>query len=225
MNFFSLFLVFILAGFSNSESAGKSNCWNIARLKYEGGGDWYASPSALPNLKNFAKKQFKIPFCSEDESVSLLSPNVFQFPILFMTGHGNVYWKLEERQVLKEYLTHGGMLWVDDNYGLNKSFREQLKLLFPKHSLSELSWSHSIFNSYFKFPKGLPKIHKHDGKRPQLFGMEIDQKIAVLYVYEADLTNGWENQDVYNHPMEKRNQALKMGANIIQWYLQGQSVQ
>jgi len=206
-------------------TSGAEKCWSLARLKYSGGGDWYADPTSLPNLINRIRKDINANICKEEKIVSLLDAELYNYPILYMTGHGNVTFSEEEKKILREYLYHGGLLFADDNYGMDSSFRREVKTLFKNASLFELSTAHPVFSSLYLFPDGLPKIHKHDGKKSRMFGINILERTVILYSYESDLGDGWENPDVHNVPPSLREQALQMGVNVIGWYLQGQRSQ
>ncbi|NOZ33774.1 MAG: DUF4159 domain-containing protein [Chlorobi bacterium] len=191
--------------------------YQIARLKYNGGGDWYANPTSLPNLIKFCNKNLHTSINKEPATVEVGSPEIFNYPFLHMTGHGNVIFSVEEQKNLRTYLLGGGFLHIDDNYGMDKYIRREIKKLFPGRQLVELPYSHPIFHQKYDFPNGLPKIHKHNGKRPQAFGIFFDNRLVLLYTYECDLGNGWEDTEVYHDPVEKHLQALKAGANIIQY--------
>ena len=204
-----------------TESPASKDCWSLARLKYGGGGDWYAGPSMLVNLSKRLRSDLGLPVCAEEHVVGLLDGNLYAHPVLFMTGHGNVAFSEEERRVLREYLLRGGLLFADDNYGLDSSFRREMKALFPNHSLSAMGNGHPVFSSFHRFPSGLPKVHQHDGKRATAYGIAVDGRTVVFYSYESDLGNGWEDPDVHKDPAEVREQALRMGVNVIAWYLQG----
>lgn len=187
----------------------------IALLKYKGGGDWYANPTSLPNLIRFCNTNLKMNLAEEPATVDPGSRDIFNYPFVHMTGHGNVVFTPVEVQNLREYLLSGGFLHVDDNYGLEKAFRREIKKVFPDDELVELPWDHAIFAQKYKFKEGLPKIHEHDNKRPQAFGIVKDGRLVVLFTYEADLGDGWEDSDVHKDPEEKHIDALKMGANIV----------
>jgi len=205
------------------DPAGK--CWAVARLKYGGGGDWYAGPTMLVNLSKRLKSDLGLPACSDERQVGLLDGNLYDYPILFMTGHGNVAFTEEERKVLREYLLRGGLLFADDNYGLDTSFRREMKILFPNHPLTALDNRHPVFSSHWKFPQGLPKIHEHDGKRATAYVVAVEGRAVVFYSHESDLGNGWEDHEVYNDPIELHEAALRMGVNVVAWFLQGAPVQ
>ncbi len=187
----------------------------IAKLKYNGGGDWYANKTSLPNLISFCRKNLNINLAPEEEIVEVGSPELFSYPFVHMTGHGNVVFSEAEAKNLRNYLIAGGFLHIDDNYGLDKFIRIELKKVFPELELVELPYSHPIYHQKYKFPKGLPKVHEHDGKPPQGFGLIYQGRLVCFYTYECDLGNGWEDQVIYNDPEEVRQEALKMGANII----------
>lgn len=220
-----LFSLLTLAPGAPSPSPSKSSapCWALARLKYGGGGDWYSGPSMLVNLSRRLRADLQVPACAEERSVALLDGNLYDFPILFMTGHGNVAFSEEERKALREYLLRGGLLFADDNYGLDTAFRREMKALFPNHPLALMPNTHPVFSSFYRFPSGLPKIHQHDGKRASAYGVVVDGRTVVFYSHESDLGNGWEDPDVHKDPPELREAALRMGVNVVAWYLQGAS--
>ncbi|MBY0434487.1 MAG: DUF4159 domain-containing protein [Cyclobacteriaceae bacterium] len=187
----------------------------IAKLKYGGGGDWYANKTALPNLIKFCNTQLSMNLSADDEAVEVGSRDLFSYPYVYMTGHGNVVFSTEEAQNLRNYLIAGGFLHIDDNYGLDKFVRLELKKVFPELELIELPFTHPIYHQKFKFPKGLPKIHEHDGKPAQGFGLIYEGRLVAFYSFECDLGNGWEDARIHNDPEAKRQEALQMGANII----------
>lgn len=187
----------------------------IALLKYKGGGDWYANPSSLTNLIDFCNKNLGTNIYPEYATVDISSNEIFNYPFLHMTGHGNVFFTKEDIENLRKYLSAGGFLHIDDNYGMDKYIRRELKKLFPHQKLVELPFSHPIYHQKYDFPEGLPKIHQHDGKPPQGFGIFYEGRLVIFYSYETDLGDGWEDPEVHNDPEYKRIQALKMGANII----------
>jgi len=189
----------------------------IAILKYNGGGDWYANPTALPNLITFCNSNINTTINNKPKTVEVGSVALFQYPFVHMTGHGNVYFSNEEAQKLRNYLNSGGFLHIDDNYGMDTYVRKELQKVFPNQELIELPAKHPIFSSVYRFPKGLPKIHEHDGKRPQAFGYFHDGRLVCLYTTESDLGDGWENQEIHNDAPEIRLKALQMGANIIKY--------
>tara|TARA_B100000029_G_scaffold505772_1_gene587086 strand:+ start:2562 stop:3167 length:606 start_codon:yes stop_codon:yes gene_type:complete len=192
--------------------------FTIARIHYSGGGDWYADPSSLSNLLKFLNKNISIPI-KKEEIVSIGDDLFYKNNYFYITGHGNIKLDKEEIVELREHLLNGAFLHVDDNYGLDKSFRKIIKEVFPDKELIELPINHEIFNIHYTFKNGLPKIHQHDNKRPQAFGIFDKEKLIVLYTYECDLGDGWEDANVHKVPEHKRESALKMGTNIILYYL------
>lgn len=192
-------------------------CQQIGLLKYSGGGDWYANPTSLPNLIKYCNQTIKTKIASKPRTVEPSSPDVFAYPMLHMTGHGNVVFSASDQENLKNYLLSGGFLHIDDNYGMNQYIRAEIKKLFPKNELIEIPATHQIFQKPNNFPAGLPKIHEHDGKRPQAFGIFIENRLVLLYTYETDLGDGWEDAEVNNDPFAVREKALKMGANIVNY--------
>ena len=189
----------------------------IAILKYGGGGDWYSNPTALPNLIQFCNNNIGTKINPEPETVEAGNVSIFKYPFLHMTGHGNVFFTDEEVQNLRTYLLSGGFLHIDDNYGMEPYLRRELKKVFPDKPLEELGSDHPVFSQKFKFPDGLPKIHEHDGKRPQAFGIFDQGRLILLYTYECDLGDGWEDPSVHNDPEEIRLKALQMGSNIVEY--------
>jgi hypothetical protein len=189
----------------------------IALLKYSGGGDWYANPTSLPNLIRFCNANINTKIKTKPSTVEPGSPDLLSYPFVHMTGHGNVVFNETDVIHLRNYLLAGGFLHIDDNYGMDQYIRKEIAKIFPNNNLVELPSSHAIFQKPFLFPNGLPKIHEHDGKRPQAFGIFINAKLVLLYTYECDLGDGWEDPEVNNDPIEVREKALKMGANIINY--------
>ena len=189
----------------------------VAILKYNGGGDWYANQTAIPNLIEFSNENIKTKISKDPIIVSVGSSDIYNFPIVFMTGHGNVFFTKNEVKNLRQYLISGGFLHISDNYGLDKYIRIQLEKVFPNIKLKEIPFTHEIFNQTFTFKKGLPKIHEHDKKEPQGFGLFFKGRLVCFYDYESDLSDGWEDAEVHNNPEEKRIKALQMGSNIIEY--------
>lgn len=187
----------------------------IAKLRYGGGGDWYANKTALPNLIKYCNTQLGMNLAAEEDAVDVGSRDLFSYPYVYMTGHGNVVFTPEEAENLRTYLAGGGFLHIDDNYGLDKFVRLELKKVFPELELVELPFSHPIYHQKFDFAKGLPKIHEHDGNPAQGFGLIYEGRLVVFYSFECDLGNGWEDQRIHNDPEAKRIEALQMGANIL----------
>lgn len=196
-------------------TAQAQNEIKIAKLKYDGGGDWYANKTALPNLIEFAKRETGINFELEDEVVDVNSPDLFLYPYVYMTGHGNVVFSDSEAENLRKYLEAGGFLHIDDNYGLDQFVRLEMKKVFPELEFVELPFDHPIYHQKFSFKNGLPKIHEHDSKPAQGFGLIYKGRLVCFYSYESDLGNGWEDQSIHNDPQSKRLEALRMGTNIL----------
>lgn len=191
------------------------NAQDIAILKYQGGGDWYANPTALPNLIKFCNNTIGTTLNSKPETVEVGSSSIFQYPFLHMTGHGNVVFSDDELENLRTYLFSGGFLHIDDNYGMKPYITREINRLFPDIPLEELGAEHPLFSNSYDFPKGLPKIHEHDAQRPQAFAIFHKNRIVLLFTSESDLGDGWEDPTVHNDPADIREKALKMGANII----------
>jgi hypothetical protein len=193
--------------------------FQIGRLKYSGGGDWYNDPSAEVNLLNYVAKHTNIKTNPVYKFVELNSDEIFSYPFLFLTGHGNIVFSSDEAERLRRFLTNGGFLYVDDDYGLDNAFRREIKKVFPDKELVELPFDYGIYNCLFEFNYGPPKTHEHDNKPPQGFGIFIDERLAVYYTYESNPSDGWADERVHNDPPEKREEALKFGTNIIVWAL------
>ncbi|MBB3696358.1 DUF4159 domain-containing protein [Flammeovirga yaeyamensis] len=191
----------------------------IAKLKYNGGGDWYANKTALPNLAEFCNDNIGSNIDPDDEIVEIGSPELFNYSYIYLTGHGNVVFSDSDAENLRNYLISGGFLHIDDNYGLDKFIRLEMKKVFPELDFVELPFSHPIYHQVFDFTNGLPKIHEHDGKPAQGFGILYQGRLVCYYSYESDLGNGWEDQSIHKDPEELRRQALQMGANIISFAL------
>jgi hypothetical protein len=204
---FFLFLMMSTASFSQE----------IALLKYSGGGDWYANPTSLPNLIKYANQTINTYIKTKPATVEPGSSEIFSYPFVHMTGHGNVVFSDAEISNLRNYLLSGGFLHADDNYGMDQYIRKEIKRIFPNNDLVEVPANHPIFQKPNLFANGLPKIHEHDGKRPQAFGIFIDNRLVLLYTFECDLGDGWEDSEVHNDPKEVREKALKMGANILNY--------
>ena len=202
-----------------SFSQGNESLVRIARVKYSGGGDWYNDPSGEVNLMKFVAQNTNIPVKTVYEWVDLSSDNLFLYPLLFLTGHGNVNFSSQEVRNLRAYLQNGGFLYIDDDYGLDPFIRKEMKKVFPEQTFVELPFNHGIYTCHFKFPNGLPKIHEHDNKPPQGLGLFHNGRLCVYYTYESNLGDGWVDADIYKDPPEKRDASLKMGTNIIVWAL------
>lgn len=189
----------------------------IGLLKYSGGGDWYANPTSLPNLISFCNRELNTSLAPEPDIIEVGSKEIFNYPFIHMTGHGNVVFSSSEMQNLRNYLLGGGFLHIDDNYGMDKFIRTELKRVFPELELVELPHNHPIYHQKFQFPNGLPKIHEHDGKPAQGFGLIYQGRLILFYSYECDLGDGWEDPEVHKDPPQTRQKALQMGANLIQY--------
>ena len=187
----------------------------IGRLHYEGGGDWYANPSSLTNLLSALRGRTRLRVAAEERVVTLKDDELWNVPYIYMTGHGNVRWNDQDLRVLRRYLEQGGFLHADDNYGMDASIRRELGRLFPDRPLVEVPLDHPIYHVVYRFPKGIPKIHLHDGKPAQGFGIFLDGRLAVYYSYQSDLGDGWEDPQVHDDPPEKRESALRMGVNLF----------
>jgi len=187
----------------------------IARLQYDGGGDWYANPSSLPNLLEALRERTGLPTARREVNVTATDPALRDYPYLYMTGHGNVVFTPAERTALREYLLSGGFLHADDNYGLDESFREEMAQIFPDAELTEIPPEHPVFSTFYDFPEGLPKIHEHDGRPPQAFGIFLEGRMLVFYTYESDLGDGWEDEGVHEDTPETREEATRMGVNLF----------
>jgi hypothetical protein len=204
---YSLLLLFSIASFSQE----------IALVKYSGGGDWYANPTSLPNLIKYCNANINTKINPKPATVEPNSRNLFSYPFLHMTGHGNVAFDAAAINNLKNYMSSGGFLHIDDNYGMDQYIRKEITKIFPNNNLIEIPANHVIFQKPFLFPSGLPKIHEHDGKRPQAFGIFIENRLVLLYTFQCDLGDGWEDSEVHNDSFVIREKALKMGANIIDY--------
>jgi hypothetical protein len=210
---YAFFLLIIISSFN-------APTYKMAKLKYSGGGDWYGDRTALPNLIKFCNENLKTNFQAEDDIVEPGSAQLFNYPFVFLTGHGNVIFSDQEVSNLRKYLMGGGFLHIDDNYGLDKFIRPQMKKVFPELDFVELPPNYPIYHQKYPFPNGLPKIHEHDGKRPQGFGLIYKGRLVCYYTFECDLGNGWEDYGTYaGDTQESRLKALKMGANLIQYAL------
>ncbi|HRO75688.1 MAG TPA: DUF4159 domain-containing protein [Crocinitomicaceae bacterium] len=206
-----LYLVLVLPIISFSQGT-----FQVAVLKYNGGGDYYANPTSVPNLVKFCNQNLGTKISTDVPFVEVGSKDLFNYPFVHMTGHGNVVFNPQEAKNLRNYLLAGGFLHIDDNYGMDMYIRTELKKIFPNAELIELPCDHEIFKIKYKF-NCLPKIHEHDGKRPQAFGIFHEGRLVVLYTYETDLGDGWEDPEVHNEPAEKHKEALQMGANIVSY--------
>ena len=187
----------------------------IGRLHYDGGGDWYANPSSLPNLLQAIAARTRLRVAFRERVVRLVDDELWTVPYLHITGHGNIHFNDQELVILRRWLLRGGFLHASDNYGMDEAFRREMARLFPDHPLIEVPLDHPVYHLVYDFPKGLPKIHEHDGKPAQGFGIFIDGRLAVFYDYQCDLGDGWEDFDVHKDPPEKHEAALRMGVNLF----------
>ena len=210
----TLFLLLFVSLNAQNEPA-----FQIARLKYNGGGDWYNDPSAEVNLLRFVSQNTNIKVKPEYKFVDISSEEIFSYPFLFMTGHGNVVFSKDEANRLRKYLENGGFLYIDDDYSLDKAVRREMKKVFPEKDFVELPFSHGIYNIMFDFSSGPPKTHKHDENSPRGFGIFVDTRLAVFYTFESNPSDGWADPEVHKDPANKREEALKFGTNIILWAL------
>ena len=214
----AIFVLLTVIGFSQNFQTAKSKI-KLARVKYSGGGDWYNDQGGDINLLEYVAKNTNIPIDPVYEPVDLASDNLFTYPLIYLTGHGDMNLSDEEVTKLRAYLQNGGFLYIDDDYGLDPYVHKQMKRVFPEQELAELPFSHEIYNCHFKFPNGLPKIHEHDGKEPQGFGLFYQGRLCVFYTFESNIGDGWPDPDVHSDPPEKREEAFKMGTNIIVYAL------
>ena len=189
----------------------------VAVLKYAGGGDWYANPTSLPNLVKYCNQNIQTTLTRKVSIVDVGSAEIVNYPFVHMTGHGNVVFSANDIQNLRNYLTSGGFLHIDDNYGMDAFIRKEIKKIFPNNNLVEIPSNHPIFQAPYSFANGLPKIHEHENNKPQAFGVIIEGRLVLLYTFECDLGDGWEDAEVHNDPIQVREKALKMGANIINY--------
>lgn len=195
--------------------AEKPGAFTIARLKYGGGGDWYNDPSIIPNMLKFMQKNTNVEVANDEVRVGIMEESLFSFPVLFMTGHGRIKFTDDEVLRLRHYLSHGGFLYADDDYGMDKYFREQMKRVFPDKDLVEIPFSHELFHNHFQFANGAPKIHEHDGGPPRTFAIFHEGRMIVLYTFNTNISDGWADPDVHNDPEPVRTEAFKMGTNIF----------
>jgi len=209
-------LLIVLSSFAQNTSV------KIALVKYKGGGDWYANPTSLPNLIKFCNKNLETNINPEPVTVEIGSPEIFNYPFVHITGHGNIEFSPQEVENLRTYLIAGGFLHISDNYGLDEYIRREMKKVFPELDFMELPFNHPIYHQKYDFANGLPKVHKHDGKTPQGFGIIYKGRLIVFYDFECDLGDGWEDPEVHNDSQEKHISALKMGANIISFVFVGE---
>jgi len=211
-------IVFIIILYNLSLSFAQSS-FTIARLKYRGGGDWYNDPSSIPNLLQFINKETMINTAKDEKRVNIMSEELFSYPVLFMTGHGKIIFSDEEAERLRRYLINGGFLYADDDYGMDKYFRPEMKKVFPDKELVEIPFSHPIYHSHFNFSNGLPKIHEHDGGPPKGYGIFHEGRLMVFYSANTNISDGWPDPQVHGDPEEIRLKALQMGTNIFVYAL------
>jgi len=217
MKFLMLVGVFLLMAASPAnELAEERYSYRLGLLQYDGG-DWYSNPTALPNLARFANDQANMNINPDFGTVQVGSSDLFNYPFVYMTGHGNVLFSDFDAENLRNYLIGGGFLHIDDNYGMDPFVRVAMKKVFPELDFVELPFEHDVYAQPFEFPDGLPKIHEHDGKPPQGFGLFWEGRLICFYSYESDLGNGWEDQEVHNNPEEIRLKALRMGVNLLHY--------
>lgn len=209
-----LVLAAVLAG---ARGVSAQEAVTVGRLHYDGGGDWYANPSSLPNLLKAIGERTSLRVAPRERVVRLGDDDLWGLPYIYMTGHGNVKWSEADLVTLRRYLGQGGFLHVDDNYGMDESIRKEIARLFPDRPLVEVPWNHPIYRLVYEFPKGVPKIHEHDGKPAQGFGLFLDGRLALYYTYQSDLGDGWEDPDVHHDPPEKHEAALRMGVNLVMY--------
>jgi len=211
--------IFLLTGFIISTFAQEQGTFTIARLKYNGGGDWYNDPSAEVNLLNFIKRNTNIKVDARYRFVEISSEEIFSYPFLFITGHGNVVFSEDEVERLRLYLENGGFLYIDDDYGLDNAIRREMNKVFPAKDFIELPFNYGLYNVFYNFENGPPKTHEHDKNPPQGFGIFVGGRLAVYYTYESNPSDGWADVVVHNDPPQKREEALKFGTNIVVWAL------
>ena len=210
----TIFLIILLFYSANLYPQNETG-FQIARLKYSGGGDWYNDPSAEVNLLKFVQANTNIKVNAEYKFVDIASDEIFSYPFLFLTGHGNIVLSTDEAKRLRTYLENGGFLYIDDDYGMDKAIRREMKKVFPGNDFIEVPFSHKIFNIFYKFENGIPKTHEHDKNAPQTFGIFLGDRLSVLYTFESNPSDGWADPEVHNDPKDKREEALKFGANIV----------
>jgi hypothetical protein len=216
---YRILILFLLTGIILSTFAQEQGTFTIARLKYNGGGDWYNDPSAEVNLLNFIKRNTNIKVDARYRFVEISSEEIFSYPFLFVTGHGNVVFSEDEVERLRLYLENGGFLYIDDDYGLDNAIRREMKKVFPAKDFIELPFNYGLYNVFYNFENGPPKTHEHDKNSPQGFGIFVEGRLAVYYTYESNPSDGWADERVHNDPPEKREEALKFGTNIVVWAL------
>ncbi len=218
LNFVFLALA-LLSTFAFCQPARTSSAFKIARLKYNGGGDWYNDPQEEVNLLKFVKQNALVAVDPVYEFVEIAGDKFFSYPFIFLTGHGNMTFSAQEIQRLRTYLENGGFIYADDDYGMDKPFRREIKKIFPEQGLIELPFSFGLYHCQYEFPNGPPKTHEHDGKPPQGFGLFHNGRLVLYYTYESNPSDGWNDQEVHGDPSDKREEALRFGTNIVVWAL------
>ncbi|MGE5350652.1 MAG: DUF4159 domain-containing protein [Acidobacteriota bacterium] len=216
---FLIKILIVLAAVNINIFAQNEPAFQIARVKYNGGGDWYNDPSEEVNLLKYVSEHTNIKVKADYVFVDLNSDDIFSYPFLYLTGHGNIVLSDNEVTRLRTYLENGGFLYVDDDYGLDKAFRREIKRVFPDKDLVELPFSYGLYHCFYDFPAGVPKTHEHDGKPPQGFGIFLNERLAVYYTYESNPSDGWADPEVHNDPPAKRDEALRFGTNLVVWAL------
>ncbi len=216
---FYIFLIVALLLVNVASAQPVGSRFTVARLKYTGGGDWYNDPTSIPNLLDYLKRHTNIDAAKDEVKVSILDEDFFSYPFIFMTGHGRISFTTKEADRLRTYLTHGGFLYADDDYGMDEHFKREMKKVFPDKQLVEIPFSHAIFKSHFEFSNGLPKIHEHDGGPPAGYGYFHEGRLVVFYSFNTNISDGWADPDVHGDPPDKRELAFRMGTNIIVYAL------
>ena len=214
-----LLTLFIGTGAAIAQSAGPTSAYTITRLKYAGGGDWYNDPSSEVNLLTFVHRVTGIDTDPRYQFADIADEGIFSHPFLFMTGHGNITFSEAEARRLRTYLENGGFLYADDDYGMNKPFRREMKKVFPGEDLVEIPFSYGLYHCQYEFPSGVPKTHEHDRKAPQGFGIFLHGRLVLYYTYESNPSDGWADPEVHGDPEEKRQEALRFGTNLVVWVL------
>lgn len=204
---------------ADAQKAGSPSAVKLARLKYAGGGDWYNDPQEEVNLLNYVRAGTPVDVDPTYEFVEATSEKFFTYPLVFLTGHGNMSFSEVEVQRIRTYLENGGFIYADDDYGMDRAFRREMKKVFPGQELVELPFTHGIYHSFFEFPDGPPKTHEHDGKPPQGFGLFHNGRLVLYYTYESNPSDGWNDPEIHGTPPAKREEALRFGTNIVVWAL------
>jgi len=198
---------------------GDPSMLKVARLQYGGGGDWYWGSSAIPNFLKYLRDNTDFPVDTIEYTVQIMDPELFKYPFLFATGHGTIKFSAEEKERLRQYLSSGGFLFVNDSYGMNEQFRQQMADLFPERQVVEVPFDHELYHSFYDFPNGPPKIHEHDGKPPRGYAVVVDGRVVLYFLVESDIGDGWEDAQVHHDPEQKRQASFQMGTNILAYAL------